>query len=124
MKITLSSRKLIGAIVGAVVVFAVIGTAAAATPGRALASAKARAAAAAHVPATRFHFNNIPVRSALQLIANEGGFNLVVSDSVQGNVSLHLNNVTWEQALDVVLKLKGLEQRGNSTTRSVTASDG
>jgi len=60
---------------------------------------------------TRFHFDDIPVRSALQLLAEEGGVNLVVSDSVKGNVSLHLDNVTWEQALAIVARLKGLEVR-------------
>jgi type IV pilus assembly protein PilQ len=59
------------------------------------------------------------VRSALQFLADEGGFNLVVSDSVTGNVSLHLEDVTWEQALEVVLRLKGLEQHVDGSTRSI-----
>ena len=70
----------------------------------------------AHAERTRYHFDNIPVRSALQLLAEEGGFNLVVPDSVTGTISLHLDDVTWEQALAVVLRLKGLDLRvlGNS----------
>jgi type IV pilus assembly protein PilQ len=71
---------------------------------------------------TTFSFTNMPVRSALQLLAEEGHFNLVVSDAVQGTVSLHLVNVTWEQALDVVLQLKGLRQRVDGNTRSVSVS--
>src|SRR5690349_24418331 len=59
-------------------------------------------------PTKNFHFNNIEVRAALQLLADEGQFNLVVSDSVKGTITLHLNGVTWEQALDTVLMTKGL----------------
>lgn len=66
-----------------------------------------------------YRFDDIPVRSALQLLAEEGGFNLVVSDTVKGNVSLHLRGVTWEQALDVVLQLKGLKQHVDGGSRSV-----
>jgi type IV pilus assembly protein PilQ len=81
----------------------------------------ARAVTKPSVETTTFNFSNIPVRSALQLIAEQGHFNLIVSDSVQGTVSLHLVNVTWEQALDVVLRLKGLHQRVDGNTCSVTA---
>ena len=73
---------------------------------------------------TSFNFDNIPVRSALQLIAEEGHFNLVVSDSVRGNISLRLNDVTWEQALDLVLRIKGLQQHVDRNTRSVTTAGG
>jgi type IV pilus assembly protein PilQ len=68
---------------------------------------------------TSFTFNNIPVRSALQLLAEEGHFNLVVSDSVQGNISVRLNDVTWQQALEIVLRLKGLHQQIDGQTRTV-----
>jgi type IV pilus assembly protein PilQ len=71
---------------------------------------------------TSFNFNNIPVRSALKLIAEEGGFNLIVSDSVQGNISLRLNDVTWEQAMDMVLRIKGLQQHVDGATRSVATA--
>ena len=77
--------------------------------------------AAKRAQTTTFNFSNIPVRSALQLIAEQGHFNLVVSDSVQGTVSLHLVNVTWEKALDIVLRLKGLQQRVDGDTRSISA---
>ena len=59
------------------------------------------------------------MRSALQFLANEGNFNLVVSDSATGTITVHLTDVTWEQALDVVPKLKGLEQHVDGRTRSV-----
>jgi len=81
-----------------------------------------RTVARQSVETTTFNFSNIPVRSALQLIAEQGQFNLIVSDSVQGTVSLHLVNVTWEQALDIVLRLKGLHQRVDVNTRAVSAA--
>jgi len=81
--------------------------------------AKPRTVAAPVGGKTSFHFDNIPVRSALQLIAEEGRFNLIVSDSVQGNISLRLNDVTWEQALDIVLRIKHLQQHVDGDNRSV-----
>jgi hypothetical protein len=73
---------------------------------------------------TSFHFDHIPVRSALQLIAEEGRFNLVVPDSVQGTITLRLDDVTWEQALEVVMRLKGLRARVDSGAGTVTVSGG
>jgi type IV pilus assembly protein PilQ len=58
-----------------------------------------------------FNFQDIPVRSALQLIADISGLNLVASDSVGGSVTLRLVNVPWDQALDVVLRAKSLDKR-------------
>src|SRR6201991_4901354 len=60
-----------------------------------------------------FNFQDIPVRSALQLIADEAKLNLVASDTVGGSVTLRLVNVPWDQALDVVLRAKGLDKRRN-----------
>lgn len=62
-----------------------------------------------------FNFQDIPTRSVLQLIADVSDLNIVVADSVQGNVTLRLINVPWDQALDIVLQAKGLDkrQRGN-----------
>lgn len=77
---------------------------------------------ASRAATTTYHFDHIPVRSALQLLAEEGQFNLVVSDSVQGTIDLHLEDVTWEQVLAIVLRLKGLEQHVDGSTRSVTVS--
>ena len=57
------------------------------------------------------NFQDIDVRSVLQLLADTGGQNIVVSDSVTGNLTLRLQNVPWDQALDIVLRTKGLDQR-------------
>jgi type IV pilus assembly protein PilQ len=58
-----------------------------------------------------FNFQDIPTRSVLQLIADVSDINIVVADSVQGNVTLRLINVPWDQALDIVLQAKGLDKR-------------
>lgn len=58
-----------------------------------------------------FNFQDIPVRSALQLVADISGLNLVAADSVGGSVTLRLVNVPWDQALDVILRAKGLDKR-------------
>lgn len=60
-----------------------------------------------------FNFQDIPVRSVLQLIADMSGQNLVASDTVGGAITLRLVNVPWDQALDVVLRAKGLDKRRN-----------
>jgi type IV pilus assembly protein PilQ len=60
-----------------------------------------------------FNFQDIPVRSALQLLADVSNLNLVASDSVGGSVTLRLVNVPWDQALDVILRAKGLDKRRN-----------
>lgn len=57
------------------------------------------------------NFQNIEVRAVLQLIADFTGLNLVASDTVSGNVTLRLKNVPWDQALDIILKAKGLAMR-------------
>lgn len=57
------------------------------------------------------NFQNIEVRAVLQLIADFTGLNLVASDTVQGNITLRLQNVPWDQALDLVMKTKGLGKR-------------
>jgi type IV pilus assembly protein PilQ len=58
-----------------------------------------------------FNFQDIPTRSVLQLIADVSDLNIVVADTVQGNVTLRLINVPWDQALDIVLQAKGLDKR-------------
>jgi len=60
-----------------------------------------------------FNFQDIPVRSVLQLLADVSNLNIVAADSVQGNVTLRLVNVPWDQALDVILRAKGLAKRQN-----------
>lgn len=57
------------------------------------------------------NFQNIEVRAVLQLIADFTGLNVVASDSVQGNITLRLKNVPWDQALDIILKTRGLGMR-------------
>lgn len=58
-----------------------------------------------------FNFQSIEVRAVLQLIADLIGLNLVASDTVNGSITLRLENVPWDQALDIILKAKGLDQR-------------
>jgi type IV pilus assembly protein PilQ len=57
------------------------------------------------------NFQEIETRAVLQLLADASGQNIVVSDSVTGNVTLRLQNVPWDQALDIVLRTKGLDKR-------------
>lgn len=58
-----------------------------------------------------FTFQDIPVRTLLQLIAEESGLNIVAADSVTGNMTLRLINVPWDQALDLILRAKSLDKR-------------
>ena len=58
-----------------------------------------------------FNFQDVPVRTVLQLIAEESNLNIVAADTVQGNVTLRLVNVPWDQALDIVLQAKSLDKR-------------
>ena len=60
-----------------------------------------------------FNFQNIEVRQALQAIADLSGLNIITSDSVTGNLTLHLKDVPWDQGLDVILQAKGLDMRKN-----------
>jgi type IV pilus assembly protein PilQ len=57
------------------------------------------------------NFQDIEIRAVLQLIADFTGLNMVTSDTVKGNVTLRLQNVPWDQALDIILKTKGLDMR-------------
>src|SRR5690606_5174959 len=58
-----------------------------------------------------FNFQDVPVRTVLQLIAELSDLNIVASDNVTGNVTLRLINVPWDQALDIVLQAKSLDKR-------------
>ena len=60
-----------------------------------------------------FNFQDIPVRSVLQLIADVSDLNIVVADNVGGNLTLRLTNVPWDQALDIVLDARNLDKREN-----------
>ena len=57
------------------------------------------------------NFQDIETRAVLQLLADTSGQNMVISDTVAGNVTLRLQNVPWDQALDVVMRTKGLDMR-------------
>jgi type IV pilus assembly protein PilQ len=56
-------------------------------------------------------FQDVPVRQVLQIIAQVNGFNLVTTDTVNGNVTISLSAVPWDQALDMILKIRGLDKR-------------
>ncbi|MEM9304661.1 MAG: type IV pilus secretin PilQ [Pseudomonadota bacterium] len=58
-----------------------------------------------------FNFQDIPVRAVLQLIADVSSLNVVVADTVDGNITLRLQNVPWDQALDIILQAKSLDKR-------------
>ncbi|UAW98718.1 type IV pilus secretin PilQ family protein [Halopseudomonas nanhaiensis] len=69
------------------------------------------------------NFQNIEVRSVLQLIADFTDLNLVASDTVEGSITLRLQNVPWDQALDLVLKTKGLDKRRVGNVLLVAPAD-
>lgn len=69
------------------------------------------------------NFQDIDVRSVLQLIADFTDLNLVASDTVTGNITLRLQNVPWDQALDLVLKTKGLDKRKIGNVLLVAPAD-
>ena len=69
------------------------------------------------------NFQDIDVRSVLQLIADFTDLNLVASDTVQGNITLRLQNVPWDQALELVLKTKGLDKRQVGNVLLVAPAD-
>ncbi len=68
-------------------------------------------------------FQNIGVREVLQLLADTSGQNIVVSDSVSGSLTLRLQNVPWDQALDIVLRTKGLDKRQDGNVIIVAPAD-
>jgi type IV pilus assembly protein PilQ len=70
-----------------------------------------------------YNFQDIPVRSVLQLIADVSDLNVVVADSVQGNVTVRMINVPWDQALDIVLQAKGLDKRRNGNVIYIAPTD-
>lgn len=69
------------------------------------------------------NFQDIPVRNVLQLIADYNQFNLVVSDSVEGNLTLRLDGVPWQQVLDIILQVKGLDKRVEGNVILVAPTD-
>jgi type IV pilus assembly protein PilQ len=73
--------------------------------------------------AISLNFQDISVRTVLQIIADYNGFNLVTSDTVVGNITLRLDGVPWDQALDIILKVKGLDKRMQGNILMVAPSD-
>ncbi len=69
------------------------------------------------------NFQDIETRAVLQLLAETSGKNIVVSDTVQGNVTLRLRNVPWDQALDIVMTTKGLDMRQNGNVIMVAPAE-
>jgi type IV pilus assembly protein PilQ len=69
------------------------------------------------------NFQDLETRAVLQLIADFSGLNIVVSDSVQGSVTLRLQNVPWDQALDIVMQTKGLDMRRNGNVIIVAPAE-
>jgi len=69
------------------------------------------------------NFQSIQVREALSVIADFTGLNIVISDSVNGNVTLRLKDVPWDQALDIILQSKGLDMRKNGNVVQVAPRD-
>ncbi|VAW94915.1 Type IV pilus biogenesis protein PilQ [hydrothermal vent metagenome] len=69
------------------------------------------------------NFQNIDVRAVLQLIADFTGLNLVTSDTVTGNLTLRLKNVPWDQALDIILKTKGLDKRKSGNVMLIAPAE-
>ena len=69
------------------------------------------------------NFQNVEVRSVLQVIADFTGLNIVASDTVSGNLTLRLKDVPWDQALDLILQTKGLDKRQNGNVIWVAPKD-
>ncbi len=70
------------------------------------------------------NFQDIETRAVLQLLADTSGQNMVISDSVGGNVTLRLQNVPWDQALDIVMRTKGLDMRREGNVMFVAPAAG
>lgn len=73
--------------------------------------------------AISLNFQDIPIRTVLQIIADYNGFNLVTSDTVNGNITLRLDGVPWDQALDIILRVKGLGKRMDGNILMIAPND-
>jgi len=69
------------------------------------------------------NFQNVEVRSVLQVIADFTGLNIIASDTVTGNLTLRLKDVPWDQALDLIMQTKGLDKRQNGNVIWVAPKD-
>lgn len=69
------------------------------------------------------NFQNVEIRAVLQVIADFTGLNIIASDTVSGNLTLRLKDVPWDQALDIILRAKGLDKRVNGNVIWVAPRD-
>jgi len=69
------------------------------------------------------NFQNVEVRSVLQVIADFTGLNIITSDTVSGNLTLRLKDVPWDQALDIIMQSKGLDKRVNGNVIWIAPKD-
>lgn len=69
------------------------------------------------------NFQNVEVRAVLQVIADFTGLNIITSDTVNGNLTLRLKDVPWDQALDIVMQAKGLDMRKNGSVIWIAPKD-
>ena len=69
------------------------------------------------------NFQNVEVRAVLQVIADFTGLNIITSDTVSGNLTLRLKDVPWDQALDIVMRAKGLDMRKNGSVLWIAPRD-
>jgi len=70
-----------------------------------------------------FNFQNIEVRAILQIIAEVSGLNVIASDSVSGTITLRLKDIPWDQALDNIMQIRGLDMRKNGNVIWVAPKD-
>jgi type IV pilus assembly protein PilQ len=69
------------------------------------------------------NFQNVEVRAVLQVIADFTGLNIIASDTVTGNVTLRLKDVPWDQALDIIMRAKGLDKRASGSVIWIAPRD-
>ncbi|MDR1530086.1 MAG: type IV pilus secretin PilQ [Burkholderiales bacterium] len=69
------------------------------------------------------NFQNVEARAVLQVIADFTGLNIITSDTVQGNLTLRLKDVPWDQALDIIMQTKGLDMRKHDTVVLIAPRD-
>lgn len=69
------------------------------------------------------NFQDVDVRAVLQILAEQGGVNIIASDSVNGNITIRLIDTPWDQALDIVMQIKGLDMRKNGNVILIGPKD-
>lgn len=122
-------RGLMRLLLSFVITFVTIGTSSLSPSAYAIDLARQRTQSLMTSQKLSFYFQNIDVRTLLQLIAKQSGLNFIISDEVKGNITLNLKDVTWRQALNVIMKTQGLASRqvGNviyvSTIEEITNNE-